>query len=100
VEDVCIPSTCSADRGPECENGEAYSLSRPCAGRAKPSPRSLLAGRDFDERDKPGSKHVVIVNQAFARQLLPNEDPLGKRFRHSVTETDWNEIVGVVEDGK
>jgi hypothetical protein len=60
----------------------------------------LLAGRDFDERDKPGSKRVVIVNQAFVSQLLPNEDPLGKRFRYNVTETDWNEIVGVAEDGK
>jgi len=60
----------------------------------------LVAGRDFDERDIPGSKRVVIVNQAFVRQLLPNEDPLGKRFRYTANEGHWNEIVGVVEDGK
>ena len=61
---------------------------------------NLVAGRDFDERDQPGSKHVVIVNQAFAREMLPNENPLGKRFRYSAREGDWNEIVGVVADGK
>jgi predicted permease len=60
----------------------------------------LIAGRDFDERDQPGSKHVVVVNQAFVRQLLLNENPLGKRFRYSASQGDWNEIVGIVEDGK
>ena len=60
----------------------------------------LVAGRDFDARDTPGSKRVVIVNQTFVRQLLPNEDPLGKRFRYSADGGDWQEIVGVAEDGK
>ena len=60
----------------------------------------LVAGRDFDERDTPGSKRVVMVNQAFIRQLLPNEDPLGKRFQFIADQTAWQEIVGVVEDGK
>ena len=60
----------------------------------------LLAGRDFDERDQPKSRRVVIVNETFARQLLPHEDPLGKRFREGANEGEWSEIVGVVEDGK
>ncbi|HKX00689.1 MAG TPA: ABC transporter permease [Bryobacteraceae bacterium] len=60
----------------------------------------LIAGRDFDERDQPKSKRVVIVNQAFAHQFLPNENPLGKRFRYNANDGEWNEIVGVVEDGK
>ena len=59
----------------------------------------FIAGRDFDERDTPTSKRVAIVNQAFAHQLLPNEDPLGKRFRSGM-QGPWVEIVGVVEDGK
>lgn len=60
----------------------------------------LIAGRDFDERDTPQSNRVVIVNQAFVRQLLPNEQPLAKRFRTPADSGVWNEIVGVVEDGK
>jgi len=56
----------------------------------------LIAGRDFTPDDKKGVRRVAIVNQAFARQLLPGENPIGKRFR----QNDWQEIVGVVEDGK
>ncbi len=59
----------------------------------------LVEGRDFDEHDTPDSPKVAIVNQAFARQLLPGEDPIGKRFRNDEAES-WYQIVGVVEDGK
>jgi predicted permease len=60
----------------------------------------LIAGRDFTDDDKMGGRRVAIVNQAFARQLLPGENPIGKRFRHDPAGNDWREIVGVVEDGK
>ncbi len=59
----------------------------------------LIAGRDFDARDTKDSPLVVLVNEAFARQLLPGEDPLGKRFRFG-PNGKWNQIIGVVEDGK
>ncbi len=59
----------------------------------------LIAGRDFDTRDTKDSPHVALVNDAFARQLLPGEDPVGKRFRHGKTG-NWIQIAGVVEDGK
>ena len=60
----------------------------------------MLAGRDFDEGDKKGAWRVAIVNEAFARQLLAGENPIGKRFRTAANEGEWREIVGVVEDGK
>ena len=59
----------------------------------------LIAGRDLDERDKEKSTRVVLVNEAFARQLYPGEDALGKRFRHGTTG-EFRQIVGIVEDGK
>lgn len=59
----------------------------------------LVAGRDLDARDTKDSPPAVLVNEAFARQLLPGEDPIGKRFRHG-KEGKWKQIVGVVEDGK
>ncbi len=59
----------------------------------------LVAGRDLDARDKKDAPLVVLVNEAFVRQLLPGDDPIGKRFRHGKTGP-WNQIVGVVEDGK
>jgi predicted permease len=59
----------------------------------------LIAGRDFNDRDTKDSPLVVLVNKTFARQILPGENPVGKRFRHGITGK-WKEIVGVVEDGK
>ena len=41
----------------------------------------------------------MLVNEAFARQLLPGEDPVGRRFRYGTTGK-WRQIAGVVEDGK
>lgn len=58
----------------------------------------FIAGRDFEERDKPDARRVVIVNRAFTRQLMRNEEPLGKRFKFS--GGPFMEIVGIVEDGK
>ena len=41
----------------------------------------LLRGRGFNEKDgAPGAEHV-IVNQKFASQYFPGDDPIGKRFR-------------------
>lgn len=57
----------------------------------------LLEGRDFDERDNPRSLPVAIVNQAFVRDLLHGEKPLGKKARYYLYK-DWREIVGVVGD--
>lgn len=58
----------------------------------------LISGRNFDQHDGPNSTPVAIVNQAFATQLLPGEDPLGKRFKSS--GGPFLQIVGVVETGK
>ncbi len=60
----------------------------------------LIAGRDFEETDKVGSKAVAIVNETFVRELLHGENPIGKRFHHAVDSKTWIEIVGVIEDGK
>jgi putative ABC transport system permease protein len=57
----------------------------------------IVAGRDFTERDTPSSTPVVIINQAMAKQLFPNEDPLGKKLATGMAQ--WQqEIVGVVAD--
>jgi putative ABC transport system permease protein len=61
----------------------------------------LLAGRDFNADDRPGSSPVVIVNRAFARLYLSGRDPLTVRFTAGYPKIDpktlWT-IVGVVED--
>lgn len=59
----------------------------------------VVAGREFDARDREGSPEVAIVSEAFARAYFPGETALGKRIRRSEREP-FAEIVGVVADSK
>jgi predicted permease len=59
----------------------------------------LVSGRDLDQRDTKDAPRVALVNEAFVHQLLPGENPIGKRFRHG-SSGKWIQIAGVVEDGK
>lgn len=60
----------------------------------------VVAGRAFSERDDEKNAKVVIINQALARRLFPNESALGKRFQlvNPEQSNDWREVVGVVSD--
>ena len=60
----------------------------------------LLMGREFDSRDKQDGTRVGVINKAFADQLLPGQDPIGKRFRPNSPDAKLVQIVGVAEDGK
>ena len=60
----------------------------------------LVQGRFFDSTDEqPGNAPSVIINQTFARQIWPNENPIGKQLRfgdqHRIAS-----VVGVVNDIK
>jgi predicted permease len=61
----------------------------------------LLRGRFFASIDGPQSAPVSLINQSMAKQLWPNEDPIGRRFRYGVpgeTPSAWRTVVGVVGD--
>ena len=59
----------------------------------------LLNGRSFEERERlQAGLSSVIVNQSFARQYFPNENPLGKHIRTNIDGDASFEIVGVVGD--
>jgi putative ABC transport system permease protein len=61
----------------------------------------VAAGRGFSqETDTANSPPVVAINQAFARKYFAGENPVGKRIQVFTVSTNWNEIVGVVEDVK
>jgi putative ABC transport system permease protein len=59
----------------------------------------FVAGRDFDRRDTLGSPKVAIINEALSRKLFGDENPVGKTFRESGTESP-REIIGLVKDAK
>ncbi len=60
----------------------------------------LKAGRTFTDQDTSTSMKVVIVNEKLARELWPNENPIGRRFTIWRDEKFPREVVGVVGDTK
>lgn len=56
----------------------------------------LREGRDLDERDRPGSDPVMLINETMARTLFPGESALGKEVRGC--GPGWRRVVGVVGD--
>jgi len=63
----------------------------------------LVAGRDFDARDRARTVRVAIVNERLARRFWPGESPIGKRLRNRSDREPaepWFEVVGVVRDSK
>jgi putative ABC transport system permease protein len=60
----------------------------------------LKSGRDFAESDlAPNSPYHFIVNEAFVRQFLRGEEPLGKRINAIMDlQNPFGEIIGVVGD--
>jgi putative ABC transport system permease protein len=61
----------------------------------------LLSGREFTELDSRSDdsepRSVLIINETFARNLFPGEDPLGRQVRIGYDDL-LCEVVGVVGD--
>jgi putative ABC transport system permease protein len=61
----------------------------------------LLRGRAFTDVDRPGNARVAMINETFAKQYFPNEDPIGKELNlGSAEKPAWCQIVGVTGDVK
>ncbi len=40
----------------------------------------ILAGRDFEESDRPGSPAVAVINEVFAKANFGDRNPLGQHL--------------------
>ena len=60
----------------------------------------LLAGRDVSESDTENRDPVAVINETFARQIYPGDNPLGRRFILNLGNEKPHEIIGVVGDVK
>jgi putative ABC transport system permease protein len=60
----------------------------------------ILQGRDHDRRDVDNPLPPLVVNQALAEALFPQEDPIGRRLSVNfiMAEVREYEIVGVAGD--
>jgi putative ABC transport system permease protein len=86
-------------------------ISRNASGREDAQPLRVVAGdffraagipikrgRGFTDADRADSPPVIIVNEALARLLWPDRDPVGTRISFVGASGPWLEIVGVVGD--
>lgn len=55
----------------------------------------ILRGRGFRDADTASAPPVVVVEQALAEALWPNEDPLTKCVRLTTAEAPCRQVVGV-----
>ena len=63
----------------------------------------LLKGRALAEQDTDTAPLVALINDTMARELWPDQEPLGKRIKFPGSEKNpqpWRTIVGVVGDVK
>ena len=60
----------------------------------------LISGRVFNEQDKLGRTHHVIISKKLAGQYFPGEDPVGKHVKIAFVgnQREIYEIIGVVGD--
>ncbi len=57
-------------------------------------------GRAFTEADDENAPKVSVINETMAKNLWPDQNPLGKRFSAKSAAGPFVEVVGVVQDGK
>ncbi len=55
-------------------------LDRVTAGYFEVIGNPIIRGRGISEQDTAASRHVAVINEAFARKFFKNEDPIGKHF--------------------
>ena len=61
----------------------------------------LRRGRLFTAQEATEMRHVVVVNEAFARENFPGQDPLGKRVTINMKDENVpSEIIGIVADNR
>ncbi|HEX4770966.1 MAG TPA: ABC transporter permease [Bryobacteraceae bacterium] len=61
----------------------------------------IVRGRGITEQDTANSRHVAVVNEAFARRYFKNEDPIGKHFGDAgIASSRHYEIVGIAKDAR
>jgi macrolide transport system ATP-binding/permease protein len=60
----------------------------------------LLSGREIEERDRPDSPPVAVVNELFAKTYFGDENPLGRHITLEGPKPHEIDIIGVSENAR
>ena len=68
---------------------------------------NFLNGRLLSQEDITTARHVAVINEQFARNYFPNEDPVGKTVKFNLLDRQpdaphdaYFEIIGIVRNAK
>jgi putative ABC transport system permease protein len=88
------------DPGAENQPGAGYSVI--CPNYFRTMGIKLISGREFTEQDSQNAPGVIVINESMVKRYWPNEDPLGKRIKIGLFNSDnpWLTIVGIAQDVK
>jgi predicted permease len=88
------------DPGSENQPGGKYTIA--CPNYFQTMGIKVISGREFTEEDSLNAPGVTVINEAMAKRFWPNEDPIGKRIKIGLFNSDapWLTIVGVTADVK
>jgi putative ABC transport system permease protein len=59
----------------------------------------IIHGRGFTEEERRAGAAVVIVSESTARNLWPNQDPIGKLLQTDLS-SDFIQVIGVARDAQ
>ena len=90
---------------PDASTGEAKNsfFNRCGPGYLKTMGTTLIAGRDFDDRDTVTAPKVAVVNEAFAKRFYDGGNPVGHTFRVEGSAGQQDrvyQVVGLIRNTK
>lgn len=94
---VRVPGRAPAGPGDE---SDAAAWNRATAGYFDVIGEQIMRGRGITEQDTEKSRHVAVVNEAFARAFFGNKDPVGSHFGQFPLPDSQYEIIGVARDAR
>ncbi|HEY7305911.1 MAG TPA: ABC transporter permease [Bryobacteraceae bacterium] len=85
---------------PGPKDDSSASMDRATAGYFDVLGNPIIRGRGISEQDTATSRHVAVINEAFARKFFNNKDPIGKHFGRDGLGSGQYEIVGIAKDAR
>ncbi len=86
---------------PGLNDDDYASLNRVTPGYFDVIGTAIRKGRGVSQEDTATSRHVAVINEAFAHRFFKNENPIGKHFgRMGIGSETQYEIVGVTQDAR